>query len=222
MSTRFDPFSPGSPYSSPEAVSDATGQLPVVPRVAASPKPAAPLADEPGPAPADLPLPVADPDDPPAPDVVVLRPLSHLADVLHQLACGCAYGSDVDGHGVDFEALAVNVRGAVIAETVGVKHPVEAKVWAGTGGALAASLGLAFITALLDQLDVIDALGGGTDPWVGWVVMFLGMALPAAASFLRAYRAEHTARPADVLPTGLAPVGQGDGVDVAPHAVQGL
>lgn len=114
--------------------------------------------------------------------------------------CGCDYGGDVEGHDFDFEDIAAAWGEAVLAESVDARHPIEAKVWAGTWGALGATVALALVTLLLERLDVIPSLLGGESPWVGALVMVLGVVLPPTAQFIRAYLAEHTARPADSLP----------------------
>jgi hypothetical protein len=149
----------------------------------ADPPSSPPLTQDPGPAP------VEDPD-------WSTDRLSHLAGVLHALACACLWGGDVEGHGVDFEQLAAAVTEGVLAEHGSAgKAPVEAKVWAGAWGTLAATTALGLVTLLLDRLDVIPTLFGGQYPWVGGVVLVLGVVLPPLASFLRGYLAEHSPRP---------------------------
>ena len=125
--------------------------------------------------------------------------LSPLAAILHS-GCSCDWGGDVEGHGIDFEAFADRVRTGILAESVDAKHPVEAKVWAGTWGTLGATVALALVSLLLARLDVIPSLLGGPSPWAGALVMVLSVAVPPVTQFIRSYLANHTARPADALP----------------------
>jgi hypothetical protein len=130
--------------------------------------------------------------------------LSRDAQDLHGISCGCEWGGWVEKHEGDYEeiaeawkirALAEAVRDGVLADpaTVPVKYPVEAKVWASTWGTLAATVGLALVTLLLDELDVLPAMFGG-EPWAGPLVLVLGVVLPPVAAFLRGYLAPHSPR----------------------------
>lgn len=127
--------------------------------------------------------------------------LSQWAQALHAAVCGCPNdGSDVAGHGLDYQIAAGKFVGALVAALPPVEHhPVEAKVTAGTWGTFAASVGIVLATMLLGHLEVIPSLLGGDSPWVGVLVLSLGAVLPTVVQFLRAYNAEHTPRPADAL-----------------------
>jgi len=177
-----------SPWFAPDA--ETTGRYPAVP-YGGDPKLAAALH------PAESSSPALTPD--PGATVAQLEAwrtehLSEDAAVLHSLACACLYGGDVEGHGVDFEQLAATFVARAVARVVSPRYPVEAKVWAGTWGALGATVALALVTLLLDQLGVLGATFGGA-PWAGVVLAVLGVVLPPVAAFIRGYLAEHTARP---------------------------
>lgn len=136
-------------------------------------------------------------DDPgPAPVVSVL------AAQLHRLQCDCEWPGDVDGHGRDYEEDAQLIREGVLDDAsmpapkvVPVTFPIEAKVKAGAWATLAATMGLALVSLLLAKLDLIPSLLGGLSPWVGALVMVLGVILPPIRSALAAYGADHTPRP---------------------------
>jgi hypothetical protein len=115
--------------------------------------------------------------------------LSPLAAALHARRCTCDWGGDVEGHGADFEDLA-----ALVAEaTAPPRYPVESKVWAATWGTLAATVALALVTLLLEQLGVLGMTFGGS-PWAAAAVTALGVVLPPLAAFLRGYLAAHSPR----------------------------
>ena len=140
-----------------------------------------------------------DPGQLPPPDPAwATERLSPDAATLHSLACACAWGGDVDGHGVDFEELAAAFVARAVERAAPpappVVWPVEAKVKAGTNGAALASVGAALATLVLGQLEVIPSLVGGDRPWVGWVVLVLGAVLPPVIQRLRGYQAPHTPR----------------------------
>lgn len=182
------------------------------------------LTAGPGPLPAELSNPAMEPVHIDADDTPLGYLISELDpdELFHVGFCGCPDIDNPDPvvhQGYDFRELGAayraKIREQVVAEDTArfnaavadVPHvvlprhaapaerfPVEAKVSAGAGGALAASLALAAVTLLLQQLDAIPALIGGDRPWVGVLVLLLGVLLPPVASFLSGYAAPHSPR----------------------------
>ena len=141
---------------------------------------AAPLADEPGPVPAEA----GKLDDP-------------IADAFHLVDCACSDPYAVPGHVEQYEPLAEMTRKTVLAEVPpadapAVKAPVEAKVVAGAWSSLAAAVVLAVSTAGLQQTETFRALLGDS-PWAGPAVLAVGVVLTAAQTWA-AYQAPHTPR----------------------------
>lgn len=159
---------------------------------AIDPNPGPPLADEPGPGP------VMDPS-------WSTERLSPGAQVLHAYACACDWGAWVDGHhGDDFEANAARHREAILTDAIAkgevapapVTYPTAPKVWAGTWGALGASLAVVLLQAVLDHLDLIPGLLGG-NPYAGVLVIVLMAVLPPTIQHIQAWRAQHQVRAVD-------------------------